>query len=127
MCSKCAESEPSSVEIVQPSSPSQTSGLPAVIIGSIAIVMPSESRGPRPRLAEVRDVRVLVVVPADAVADEAPDDREAGALDDGLHGVRDVADPVAEARLGDPGRERVLRDVEQPLRLVASSDPTPKV
>ena len=44
-----AESEPSSVEIVHPSSASQTSGLPAVIIGSIAIVMPSESRGPRPR------------------------------------------------------------------------------
>ena len=37
-----------SVEIVQPSSASHTSGPPAVIIGSIAIVIPSESRGPRP-------------------------------------------------------------------------------
>ena len=31
--------------------------------------------------------------------------------------MRDVADPVAETRLGDAGRERVLADVEQPLRL----------
>ena len=48
VCSKWADSEPSTVEIVQPSSCRITSGLPAVIIGSIAMVIPSASRGPRP-------------------------------------------------------------------------------
>src|SRR5262245_52916346 len=47
-CSKCAGRAPSSVAIVQPSSASQTPAPPIVIIGSIAIVIPSESRGPRP-------------------------------------------------------------------------------
>ena len=75
-----------------------------------------ESR-PAAGVAEVRDVRVLVVVAADAVAHEALDDREAGALHDDLHGVGDVADPVAEPRLGDPCGERVLAHVEEPLRL----------
>ena len=48
VCSKCADIEPSCVRIVQPSSITNTSDEPAVIMGSIAIVMPSESRGPRP-------------------------------------------------------------------------------
>src|SRR5687767_533770 len=48
VCSKCAAREPSVVEMVQPSPASQTSGPPTVIIGSIAIVIPSESLGPRP-------------------------------------------------------------------------------
>ena len=48
VCSKCAASEPSSVEIDQWSSWRYTSGEPIVIIGSIAIVIPSESFGPRP-------------------------------------------------------------------------------
>ena len=50
--------------------------------------------------------------------DEGADDREAGRLDDGLHGVGDVADVVADARLLDPGVARLLADVEQPPRLV---------
>ena len=48
VCSKCADSEPSFVEIDQRSSAIQTSGPPALIIGSIASVIPSESSGPRP-------------------------------------------------------------------------------
>ena len=48
MCSKWADIEPSEVLIVQPSSMTFTSEEPAVIIGSIAIVIPSDSRGPRP-------------------------------------------------------------------------------
>src|ERR671936_3009810 len=48
VCSKWAASEPSRVEIVHPSSWTWTSGRPAVIIGSIASVMPSLSTGPRP-------------------------------------------------------------------------------
>ena len=43
-----ADMEPSAVRIVQPSSMTFTSDEPAVIIGSIAIVIPSERRGPRP-------------------------------------------------------------------------------
>ena len=42
-----------------------------MIIGSIAIVMPSDEQRAAPGLAEVRDLRVLVVRAADAVADEA--------------------------------------------------------
>src|SRR6185503_7596468 len=49
---------------------------------------------------------VLMVVPADAVADEALHDREPGPLDERLHRMRDVADPVSEPCLRDPGRER---------------------
>ena len=58
-----------------------------------------------------------MVVAADPVADEALDDREPGALDHGLHPVRDVPNAVVDARLADPGRERLLRDLEQALRL----------
>ena len=49
VCSKWAASEPSTVEIDQSSSWTYTSGPPAVIIGSIAIVIPSRSSGPRVR------------------------------------------------------------------------------
>src|SRR5262245_27427659 len=48
VCSKCAESEPSSVEIDHSSSCKYTSGPPALIIGSIANVIPGWSSGPRP-------------------------------------------------------------------------------
>src|SRR3990170_1094817 len=48
VCSKCADRDSSAVEIVQPSSQTITSDSPAVIIGSIAIVIPSDRRGPRP-------------------------------------------------------------------------------
>ncbi len=58
---------------------------------------------------------VLVVVPADAVADEALHDRETGPLDERLHRMRDVADAVSEPCLRDPGRERVLAHVQQAL------------
>ena len=67
--------------------------------------------------AVVRDLRVLVIGAADAVADEAPDDREAGGLDDDLHCVGDVREVIARARLVDARGERFLADVEQPLRL----------
>src|SRR5262245_43223798 len=48
LCSKCAASEWSALEIDHSSSCRTTSGPPAVIIGSIAKVMPSASSGPRP-------------------------------------------------------------------------------
>src|SRR5215475_6787943 len=48
VCSKWAEREPSAVEIDHSSSWRTMSASPAVIIGSIANVMPSASSGPRP-------------------------------------------------------------------------------
>src|SRR5262249_56054832 len=48
VCSKCAESEPSDEEIDHSSACMTTSGPPAVIIGSIASVIPGSSSGPRP-------------------------------------------------------------------------------
>src|SRR5439155_10313366 len=67
--------------------------------------------------AEIRYLWILVVRAADAVADEAADDREAGALDNVLDRMADVGDVVADARLLDPGGKRLLADVEQPLGL----------
>jgi hypothetical protein len=67
--------------------------------------------------AEVRDLRILVVRAADAVADEAADDGESSALDHGLDGVPDVGHVVADARLVDARSQRLLADVEEPLRL----------
>ena len=58
-----------------------------------------------------------MVVPSDTVSDEAADDREAGLLDDRLDGMGDVFDMVADSCLLDSRLERVLPDVEQPLRL----------
>ena len=46
--------------------------------------------------AEVRDLRFLVHRAPHPVADHFADDPEAMGLDEGLHGVRDVADAVAE-------------------------------
>ena len=118
VCSKWAESESSSVEIDQRSSAIQTSGPPALIIGSIASVMPGWSSGPLPGLAEVRHLRLLVHRAPDPVADERADDREAGGLGRALDGGRDVLDVVAGPGLLDAGRERRLADLEQPLGLV---------
>ncbi len=118
VCSKCAASEPSALEIDHSSSCSTTSGPPAVIIGSIAKVIPSASSGPRPGLAVVRDLRLLVHRAADAVADQAADDGEALLLGGDLDRVRDVREPVADAALLDPGRERGLAALEQALGLL---------
>ena len=63
--------------------------------------------------AVVRDLRLLVHVAADAVADERLDDREALGLDVLLDGVRDVAEPVADAALLDGGEQRALGHVQQ--------------
>src|SRR3954447_8977323 len=48
VCSKCAEREPSADEIDHSSACITTSGPPALIIGSIASVIPGSSSGPRP-------------------------------------------------------------------------------
>ena len=119
VCSKCADMEPSAVRIVQPSSIITTMSEPAVIIGSIAMVIPSDRRGPRPGSPKFGNVRILVVVAADAVPDEAADDGEPRSLDELLDRMRDVSDPVPDDRVGDSRGERVLGDVEQSLILLA--------
>ena len=48
VCSKWADKLPSRVTAVQPSESTFTAGLPMFTIGSIASVIPSASRGPRP-------------------------------------------------------------------------------
>jgi len=79
---------------------------------------PLREQRPPAGLAEVGDVRILVVGTADPVADEAADDGEARALDVLLHRGGDVADAVARLCLGDPGGERVAAGLEQPLGLL---------
>ena len=72
VCSKCAAREPSVVEIVQPSSASHTSGPTARDHRLDRDRHALREPRPAPRLAEVRHVRVLVVVAADAMPDQAP-------------------------------------------------------
>ena len=86
---------------------------PAWSIGSTASTMPSSSSGPRPGVAVVGDLRLLVHVAADAVADERADDRQALPLDARLHRVRDVAQAVARPALLDGVEQRRLGDVQQ--------------
>ena len=79
------------------------------------------------RLAEVRDLRLLVHRPPHPVADELADDGEAGVLGRALDGRGDVADAVAGARLLDPGLERCLAGLEEPLRALGATSPTANV
>src|SRR5262249_23836658 len=66
-------------------------------------------------LAEVGDLRILVQVPADPVADERAHDAEAMRLDVVLHGVGDVAQTLPRSGLRDREVETLARDVEQLL------------
>src|SRR6185503_10259814 len=63
--------------------------------------------------AVVRDLRILVHVRADAVADERADDAEAVGLADVLDGRRDVTDPPAGVGRADAGHHRQARRVDQ--------------
>src|ERR1700690_392493 len=65
--------------------------------------------------AEIGDLGRLVHGAADAVAYEFADDAHATGFDEGLDGVGDVANAVAESGLGDAGAEGVLRGVEKAL------------
>ena len=69
------------------------------------------------RLAEVRDLRLLVHRPAHAVADEAADHGKALLFGGCLDRVRDVGEPVADTALLDSGGERGAAGLEQPLGL----------
>ena len=97
---------------------------PTLTIGSMAMTMPGRRSGRSPGTV-VRDLRVLVHLAADAVADVLADDREALAFDVGLDGCADLADPRAGAGGADATPERLSRDIDQPLRLgrdVADAD-----
>jgi len=59
VCSQCADRLPSREVMVQPSSPSRTSGPPTFTIGSMAMTQPSRSSGPN-RSPVVRHLRLLV-------------------------------------------------------------------
>src|SRR5581483_11109713 len=70
---------------------------------------------PRPltRLAVVRDLRLLMKLPPDAVSDKIGDDREAGGLRNLLDRMRNVRKTVANHRLGDTSVERLLGHPQQ--------------
>ena len=116
-CSKWAERLPSFVTAVQPSSSMTTSGSPALIMGSMATTSPADSRPPLPRVPVVRDVGLLVHLPADPVPHELPDHRIAQRLDVGLHRLADVAQPVARDALRDGQLQRLAGRVDQRLGL----------
>ena len=97
VCSKCADRLPSRVTAVHPSPSTFTAGLPKFTIGSIASTMPSASRGPRPADAVVRNLRLLVELRADPVADELAHHRKPVRLDVRLHRRADVRHPRAGA------------------------------
>jgi len=48
VCSNCADQLPSTVRSVQPSLSCEITGLPSVVMGSIAIVIPARKIGPLP-------------------------------------------------------------------------------
>src|SRR6185295_6140588 len=68
------------------------------------------------RRAVVRDLRLLVQVRADAVADELTHYRVAVRLRVVLHRVPDVADALAGVALRDRLQQRLARHAHQPLR-----------
>ena len=101
VCSKCAEGEPSSVRIVQPSSSTYTSPRAG---GDDRLDRDHEAVGQlRAVPGDVRDVGLLVDPAADAVAGQLGADAEAAALDLALDGGADRAD-VRARRRPPPGR-----------------------
>src|SRR5947208_3009686 len=91
---------------------------------------PRLEQRPGARNAEVGDLGILVHVAADAMPNEGADDREAGLLDVLLYGGADVTDPVANAGLLDPDRQRLAGDVHQTLGLrrnLADADGEPGI
>ena len=111
--SKCAASEPSWVKTDQPSPPTRTSGLPARRHRLDREHHALFQQRPLAGRAEVRHLRLLVHLAADAVADERADDREPGALGDALDRVRDVAHAVARTRALDARVQRRLGPAQQ--------------
>ena len=117
VCSKCAAIEPSTVKIDQPSLVEadvvRAGGDHRLDREHHALLQLRAAAG----RAEVRDLRVLVHPPADAVPDELADDAEALALDVRLAGVAEVEQAVADLALRDHPAQRLLADGEQPERL----------
>src|ERR1051325_5471614 len=107
VCSKWAESEPSSVTTVHLSSRVRMSAPPRFTIGSMAMVIPGTRRGARPArgLRVVRPRGFLVDRRADPVSHELAHDGVPRPLGHPLDGVPDIADMIARARLRHTGRE----------------------
>ena len=75
---------------------------------------------PPPRLAEVRDLGLLVVGAAHPVADQGADDGEAGAFNDLLNGIGDVADAAARAAdMNSRGLLPAVSTILMPLSMMA--------
>ena len=68
-------------------------------------------------IAEVRDLRVLVQLLADTVADEGTHDGEAVLLDIGLYSVTDIPYPIAAARHLNAAMQAFFGNIQQPLGL----------
>ena len=117
-CSKCADRLLSRVTAVQPSDNTFTAGLPAFTIGSIARTIPSASRGPRPGIAVVRHLRLLVHPLPDAVPDELTHDRKTVGFDVLLNGVADVGHTAAGPHRVDRLVQRLLGDAQQRRRFL---------
>ena len=105
VCSQWADSEPSAVDDVQPSS-SDPGLAPADVHHRLdGEHHPGLQLRALAGLAVVRHLRLLVHRRADGVAHVLPHDREPGRLGDRLHGVADVGQPVAVDHLRDAGVE----------------------
>src|ERR687890_2230207 len=75
---------------------------------------PREQARPRIRRAVVRNLGVLVHLPADPVGDQIPDDPVTARLGEDLYRVSDVAQPVARAHLIRRRREALPGGSEEP-------------
>ena len=118
VCSTWTPRDLSIDRIVQPSGSMPIFGLPARNHGSIAMTSPGRTRG-RARDPVVRNVRRRVHRPPDPVPTERGVDLVAGAPDYPADGRRDVAEPVAWLRGGDPRSERPLRCLDLAQVVVA--------
>ena len=117
VCSKWAERLPSAVTTVHLSPSVLVTGLPMVIIGSIASVIPSRRSGAAIGAAVVGHLRLLVEAGADAVAHQFPHDAVPRPFGHLLYRVADVSHVVPRPCLRDPGHEAFLGHAHEPLRL----------
>lgn len=99
-CSKCAAMPPSRVFTVQPSDRVLILLSYWQIIGSMAMVMPGTSRGPRPGVPVVGHFGILMQLTAGAVAYELPHHTETSRLTVALHSMADISNAVARHCLG---------------------------
>lgn len=76
----------------------------------------ADQSGASAGLAIVRDLRLLVQMLTNTVADEVTDDSAAERFGIGLHGMPDIRDPASLAREFHALEKALLRDINKPLR-----------